>query len=127
MRSPHPNARALRQNMPEAERLLWHYLCRKQLGGFRFRRQHTIDRYIVDFVCVEAKLVVELDGAQHGKEDANLRDTVRDAFLQEQGYEVLRFWNREVFTNMDGVLNTILDAAMNSVRYLANMRPEESK
>ncbi|MEZ5894474.1 MAG: DUF559 domain-containing protein [Parvularculaceae bacterium] len=127
MRRPHPNARALRQNMPEAERLLWHYIGRKQLGGFRFRRQHTIGPYIVDFACVEAALIIELDGAQHGGENAIVRDRVRDNFLQEESFEVLRFWNNEVFTNMDGVLATILDAAINSARHSAQSRVAESE
>ncbi len=107
MRRPHPNARKLRKDMPEAERRLWSRLRLKQLGGFRFRRQHTIGSFIADFACDEAMLVVELDGAQHGREDAPERDAARDAFIEEQGYLVLRFWNEAVVRRMDDVLEEI--------------------
>jgi very-short-patch-repair endonuclease len=107
MRKPHPNARKLRNDMPEAERRLWSRLRLKQLGGFRFRRQHTIGPFIADFACVEAMLVVELDGAQHGREDAPARDAARDKFIEEKGYLVLRFWNEAVVRRMDDVLNEI--------------------
>ncbi len=107
MRRPHPNARKLRKDMPEAERRLWSRLRLKQLGGFRFRRQHTIGPFIADFACVEAMLVVELDGAQHGRHNAPARDAARDAFIEGQGYLVLRFWNEAVTRRMDDVLNEI--------------------
>jgi very-short-patch-repair endonuclease len=116
MRKPHPNARKLRKDMPEAEQRLWYFIRRSELGGFRFRRQHTIGPYIVDFACLEAKLVIELDGDQHALGDAPKRDEKRDAYLTAEGFEVLRFWNNEVYENIDGVLEAILDAAMNSVR-----------
>lgn len=111
MRRPHPNARKLRNDMPEAERRLWSRLRLKQLGGFRFRRQHTIGPFIADFVSVEAMLVVELDGAQHGRDDAPARDARRDAFIEDKGYLVLRFWNEAVMRRMDDVLNAIHRAA----------------
>jgi len=116
MRKPHPNARKLRKDMPEAEQRLWYFIRRKELGGFRFRRQHTIGPYIVDFACVESNLVIELDGDQHALGDTPERDGKRDAYLNQQGFEVLRFWNNEVYENIDGVLEVILDAAMNSAR-----------
>lgn len=107
MRRPHPNARKLRKDMSEAERRLWSRLRLKQLGGFRFRRQHTIGPFIADFACIEAMLVVELDGAQHGRDDAPARDAKRDAFIEGQGYLVLRFWNEAVMRRMDEVLDEI--------------------
>ncbi len=116
MRKPHPSARKLRKDMPEAEQRLWYFIRRSELGGFRFRRQHTIGPYIADFACLEAKLVIELDGDQHALGDAPKRDEKRDAYLIAEGFEVLRFWNNEVYENIDGVLEAILDAAMNSVR-----------
>ncbi|MEO1015139.1 MAG: endonuclease domain-containing protein [Pseudomonadota bacterium] len=119
LRKPHPNAKALRKDMPPAERRLWAKLRNRQLGGFRFRRQHTVGPYIADFACVEARLIVELDGDQHGRDDAPARDARRDAFLEEQGWRVLRFWNHEAFENLDGVLETIL--------YEARMRVAELK
>ena len=102
--------------MPPAEQRLWARIRRKQLGGFRFRRQHTVGPYIADFACLEAKLIVELDGDQHGRGNAPTRDAKRDDYLREQGFEVLRFWNNTVYEEIDGVLEAILDAATNSVK-----------
>jgi very-short-patch-repair endonuclease len=98
-------ARTLRQNLTDAERRLWFHLRRKQLNGHRFRRQVPIGPYIADFVCFEAKLVIEVDGGQHN-DDAE-KDARRTALMESQGYRVLRFWNNEVLGNTDGVLETI--------------------
>ena len=98
-------AQALRQNQTNAEGLLWHYLSRKQLAGYRFRRQQPIGPYIADFACLSEKLLIELDGGQHAERTAS--DNRRDRFLQEKGYRVLRFWNHEVFENCFGVLESI--------------------
>ena len=125
IRRPHKRARNLRKTMPEAERRLWVRLRNHQLGGFRFRRQHTIGPYIADFASIEARLVIECDGEQHGFDDALIYDAKRDAFLESEGWRVLRFWNREIRDNMDGVLETILDAARNSVLFLET-KPEGS-
>ena len=125
IRKPNRQARSLRRNMPEAERRLWARLRNKQLGGFRFRRQHSIGRYVADFACVEAKLVIELDGEQHGLDAAQAHDTARTAFMEREGWMVLRFWNPEVYNNMDGVLETIFDAAKNSVRFLEARATDE--
>jgi very-short-patch-repair endonuclease len=116
MRSPNPLAKKLRRNMPEAERRLWVRLKNKQLGGRRFRRQHTIGPYIADFVCLDAMVVVELDGDQHGRGAAPMRDLARDALIESAGFIVLRFWNHEVATNIDGVMQTIFHVAMERVR-----------
>ena len=102
------NANALRQNQTNAEGLLWHYLRNKQMDGHKFRRQQPIGPYIVDFACMPRKLIVELDGGQHAKQEAY--DEKRDTFLQDKGYRILRFWNNEVFENCFGVLESIYNA-----------------
>jgi len=109
---PHPtimrSARKLRQHMSDAERRLWCLLRRRQLEGFRFRRQQPIDRYIADFVCLRERLIVELDGASHAETQGY--DEVRTAWLEAKGFRVLRFWNNEVLGNQEGVIEVILDA-----------------
>jgi very-short-patch-repair endonuclease len=94
--------------MTDAETRLWWKLRNRQLDGAYFRRQQPIGRYIVDFVCFERGLVVELDGGQHAL--AAARDEVRDAWLATQGLRVLRFWNPDVMRSLGGVLETILNA-----------------
>ena len=98
-------ARQLRREATDAERLLWHHLRRRQLEGCKFRRQEVIGPYIVDFLCLEKRLVVELDGGQHM--DQVDYDRRRSAFLEEQGYRVLRFWNNQVLEEVEGVLEEI--------------------
>ena len=98
-------ALALRKNMTDAETLLWSHLRRKQMQAFKFRRQAPIGPYIADFVCIEAPLVIELDGGQHAL-GAN-HDDRRDAYMTARGYQVLRFWNNDIIENLDGVLETI--------------------
>ena len=98
-------ARNLRKDSTEAEKILWQKLRNKQLEGFKFRRQQIIGRYIVDFVNFERKLVIELDGSQHAVEKE--KDWKRDHWLQTQGFEVLRYWNNEIFENLEGVLEVI--------------------
>jgi very-short-patch-repair endonuclease len=97
-------ARALRRNTTDAEKLLWSKLRREQLGA-KFRRQHPIAPYIVDFICVDRRLIIELDGSQHMEKIPY--DSDRDQFLARQRYTVLRFWNNEVFENLNGVLTKI--------------------
>ncbi len=103
-----PLARQLRQNQTDAERKLWLQLRGRRLQGHKFKRQVPKENYIVDFVCEEKKLIVELDGGQHAEQQMEY-DKVRTDDLQQSGYRVLRFWNNEVLTNMDGVLITILE------------------
>jgi len=98
-------ARNLRKQATKAETLLWGKLKMRQMQGFKFRRQQPIGPYIVDFVTFEKKLVIELDGGQHAMERE--KDEKRDACLKGQGYEVLRFWDNQVFENLDGVLEVI--------------------
>jgi len=102
-------ARALRGSMTDAEQLLWYCLRRKQLGGFRFRRQHPFERFVLDFYCCEAKLAIELDGGQHNEPDVKIRDKERTELLSCHGIHVLRFWNNEVFANLEGVLQKVYD------------------
>jgi adenine-specific DNA-methyltransferase len=98
-------ARALRAQPSDAERKLWTVLRNRQLAGHRFRRQAPIGRYIVDFACFERKLVVEVDGGQHAT--AAQQDAMRTAWLESQGFRVLRFWNHDVLGNIDGVAAAI--------------------
>ena len=103
-------ARKLRKEQTDAERLLRGLLRDRRLAGFKFRRQHPVEPYVLDFYCHEAQLAVELDGGQHNEPDARARDRKRSAFLEQQGMHVLRFWNNEVFKNTEGVLQAIYDA-----------------
>jgi very-short-patch-repair endonuclease len=100
-------ARTLRQNMTEAERRIWQILRSHQMKGYKFRRQVPIGRYVADFVCHEARLIIEIDGGQHDR--SSLREAERSGFLQDEGYRVLRFWNNEILANLDGVHETIAD------------------
>jgi len=104
----HARARTLRQNMTEAERRVWQILRSHQMQGYKFRRQVPIGRYIADFACHEARLIVEIDGGQHERSSPPERE--RSGFLQSEGYRILRFWNNEVLANLDGVHETIADA-----------------
>jgi len=97
----------LRASLTPAESVLWRLLQRSQLDGRKFRRQHGIGPYIVDFYCPEERLVVELDGSTHDSERAAARDDVRERFLSNSGLSVLRVENRNVFENPEGVLELI--------------------
>ena len=103
-------ARALRKSMSDAESKLWQELRLRQLDGVRFRRQHPLGRYIVDFVCLERRLIVEVDGEQHTQEAHVAHDERRDRWLSAEGYRVMRFQTVEVYQNLDGVAQTIWGA-----------------
>ncbi|WP_438748212.1 endonuclease domain-containing protein [Pararhizobium sp. O133] len=103
--------KSMRVDATLAENLLWQALRNSQLEGFKFKRQVPLDGYILDFVCFDARLVIEVDGFQHAE---NTRDLARDAFLNGQGFRVLRFWNEEIVRNLDGVCLTILSELKNS-------------
>jgi very-short-patch-repair endonuclease len=103
-------ARELRRNANEAEKRLWCHLRGKQIAGFKFRRQHAVGEYIGDFVCLRANLIVELDGDTHGDDDRQRRDALRTETLERAGFRVLRFWNDQVFTNIEGVTEEIWNA-----------------
>lgn len=101
-------ARQLRANATDAETLLWQRLRSRQLAGYKFRRQHPVGMFFADFACMEARLVVELDGGQHATPEGLLSDERRSAALATQGYLVLRFWNHDVLQQTDVVLESIL-------------------
>lgn len=104
-RNPHVLAKKLRLNSTEAEKTIWSLLRRKTLGC-KFRRQHPVDHYIADFICIERGLVIEIDGGQHTPEV----DAVRSNYFQKRGYRILRFWNNEVLENKEGVYDRIVVA-----------------
>ncbi len=104
------NARALRKQLTSQEVKLWVKLRELKSLGFHFRRQAPIGRYIVDFVSFRSHLVVEADGGQHGMPEGAYSDQVRDAFLQSQGFRVLRYWNSDIDANLAGVMENILSA-----------------
>ena len=99
------NARVMRRIATDAERKLWFLLRDRRLDGIKFRRQVPFGPYVLDFVCFDRKLVVEVDGGQHAELKA---DTVRDARLQARGFRVVRYWNTDVLKNPDGVLTDLL-------------------
>ncbi|WP_295490952.1 endonuclease domain-containing protein [Sphingorhabdus sp. EL138] len=105
-------ARSMRANPTVAERKLWYILRDKRLNGLRWRRQQVIDdRYIVDFICFEHRVIIEADGSQHAENDM---DAARDTWLKQQGFTVLRFWNADIFNNMESVVETIIAALQNN-------------
>ena len=98
-------SRALRKRMTDAERLLWRHLRNRELGGWKFRRQYPVTPHIVDFICVDKNIVIEVDGGQHAEnEDSDLQ---RSAFLNKMGYRVFRFWNNQVLQETEAVLEAI--------------------
>ncbi len=103
-------ARDLRQKFTDAEKALWMKLRNRQVEAVKFRRQQPIGSYIVDFVSFERKLIIEIDGGQHNEEMTKERDEERTMRLEERGYRVMRFWNNEVLTNAEGVLERIREA-----------------
>ena len=100
-------SRELRREMTDAEKYLWQRIRMQQLG-VKFRRQHPVGAYILDFACIGAKLVIEVDGGQHN--ELQTQDNARTLWLESQGWKVLRFWNNEVMQNIDGVLESIYTA-----------------
>jgi very-short-patch-repair endonuclease len=98
-------AKILRKRSTEAEKMLWNFLRAKQLHGHKFRRQEPVGRFIVDFVCYEKNLVIEVDGGQHAAQKQG--DEERNNWLASQGFNVLRFWDNEVLGNIEGVMEVI--------------------
>jgi very-short-patch-repair endonuclease len=118
---PMPNnltkyARKLRRNSTQAETMLWRRLKARQLDGIKFRRQQPIGTFIVDFVSLENRIVIELDGGQHTA--MRCKDRGRDRWLADEGFTVLRFWNNDVFENLDGVLTVIRQKCMGALHLL---------
>ncbi len=101
-------SRQLRSELTEAESHLWQHLRARQVRGKKFRRQHPVGKYILDFACIEARLAIEVDGGQHS--EMQNQDNVRTAWLETQGWKVVRFWNNEVLQNIEGVLEEVFNA-----------------
>ncbi|MCF8719188.1 endonuclease domain-containing protein [Nitrospina gracilis] len=101
-----PFSKHLRRNLTDAERALWTTLRNRQITNHKFRRQVTLGNYVADFVCMEKRLIVEVDGGQHMDSE---KDAERTAWLESQGYCVLRFWNDEVLKNKEGVVQVIME------------------
>ncbi|MCX8092836.1 MAG: DUF559 domain-containing protein [Candidatus Goldbacteria bacterium] len=97
-------ARSLRKRQTDAEKILWNFLRNRRMNGYKFKRQFQIGNYIVDFVCLDKKFIIELDGGQHSN---NRKDLIRDAFLKSNGYKILRIWNNEFLLNKKSVLEMI--------------------
>lgn len=114
-------ARALRQRMTDAERLLWRHLRNRELGGWKFKRQYPVGPFIVDFICVEKNVVIEVDGGEHAENEE--QDLQRSAYLNKMGYRVLRFWNNEVLQETEGVLETIFGMLANDKQNSPSPQP----
>jgi very-short-patch-repair endonuclease len=114
-------ARALRKRMTEAEQLLWVNLRNRGLGSFKFRRQHPVGPFIVDFICLEKNVVIEVDGGQHD-ENKEL-DVQRSAYLNKMGYRVFRFWNNEVMQETEAVLDAIFAILANGKQNSPSPQP----
>ena len=100
-------ARVLRRNMTDAERVLWPRLRAKRFAGYKFRRQTAIGRYVADFCCMSAGLIVEADGGGHSEDGDDAYQKRRSAYLRARGYRILRFWNNDIIQNTDAVLDEI--------------------
>ena len=115
-------ARSLRRKLTDAETILWSRL-RKDGIGIRFRRQHPIGPFVADFACINARLIVEVDGATHVTDEDRERDKRREKFLRSRGWYVVRVWNRDVYESLDGVLEMIADKVRTRIRARAGVAP----
>ena len=104
-------ARSMRTDATKAENMLWQALRNRQLEGMKFKRQVPLDGYILDFVCFDERLIIEVDGGQHSDSTADMR---RDGYFESQGFRTIRFWNHDVEQDVDGVCQTILAEARRS-------------
>ena len=107
---PNQRARQLRRNPTQEERIVWQKLRYRRLAGYRFRRQHRIGPFIVDFVCLERKLIVEIDGCQHGGRAEEERDRKRAQWLEQKGFRIVRIWNRDVRLDLHDAVESIFRA-----------------
>ena len=114
--TPRDRGRRLRAESTDEERKLWKHLGSKRLGGFKFRRQHGIGPYFADFCCLTQRLIIELDGSHHAEREEERKDALGTSYLSEQGYRVMRFWNAQINTEMENVLEAIYAALTNSNR-----------
>jgi very-short-patch-repair endonuclease len=101
-------AKNLRKKQTETEALLWSKLRDRQLMGLKFRRQQSIGNYVIDFACMDKNLLIEIDGGQHNTNEKMEKDADRTLWLEEKGYQILRFWNNDITDNLDGVIEVIL-------------------
>jgi len=106
----------LRAEQTDAESILWYLLRDRRLLGLKFRRQHPLPPYVLDFYCEELKLAVELDGGQHNSDEKSSRDLVRDTFINDHGIEVVRYWNHDVLLRTESVLADLVERALVEVR-----------
>ncbi len=97
----------LRKNLSKAEAIMWNHLSRKQMSGYKFRRQYSVDQYILDFYCPELKLVIEIDGDSHFMQGSQEQDKARQEHIEAFGIRFLRFTNENVYKNIDGVCQTV--------------------
>jgi very-short-patch-repair endonuclease len=114
-------AKALRKQMTDAERLLWRHLRNRALGGWKFKRQYPVGPYIVDFVCLDKNVVIEVDGGQHAENEK--LDRQRSAYLNKMGYKVFRFWNNEVLQATEAVLSSIFSTLSDTDKNSPSPRP----
>ena len=101
-------ARTLRKNSTKQEHVLWKLLRNSNLKNYKFRRQHPIGKYIVDFICIEKRLILEIDGGQHNYKKNITYDNERTKYLNSRGFQVLRFWNNDIDNNLEGIIEKIL-------------------
>jgi very-short-patch-repair endonuclease len=120
-------AKELRKNMTSAENLLWQKLRRKEVMGARFRRQHPINRFIADFYCHQAKLVIEVDGPYHNEDDQQLYDDGRSKELKDFGIEIIRFTNDEVEANIDKVIEKIKEKIKGRIPNPLTFSPDKER
>jgi very-short-patch-repair endonuclease len=102
-------AKGLRRNQSDAEERLWMILRSRQLNGLKFRRQHPVGNYIVDFICLDEMLIIEADGGQHNDEPMIEKDNRRQRWLESEGFQVIRFWNNDILQNPEGVVFRIME------------------
>ena len=108
MKEQTTKSRQLRKNMTLQERKLWQYLRNRQINNCRFRRQYPIGAYIVDFICLNKKLIIEIDGGQHNEYENIKYDDERTEYFKSLGFRVVRFWNCDIDENIEGVYELIL-------------------
>lgn len=114
-RKTRARAKAMRWPMTPAEVILWTRLQRGRLNGFHFRKQHPVGPFITDFACVKSRVIIEIDGETHWREDERRRDARRTAFLEREGWAILRVWNSDVYENEAGVVETVLAWVMDGM------------
>jgi very-short-patch-repair endonuclease len=121
-RQTSPHAARLRCDRTEAEDRLWQVIRNRQLAGYKFRFQASLFPYVADLLCVEARLIVEIDGGQHSEAD----DAARTAVLEARGYRVIRFWNNDVLGNLEGVAHVIRQALVDQKKTLTQPSPAKA-